>query len=193
MARFRCCGSATTEGHANDCSLKPPEATFEAREPEVKDEEGCRFDILQFRHIGECRGTCGGKEEGIRFADESGGELKILILMVDELSEEDIRELEKRGLKHLDDDAIEKILDMAEAGEIEVSVMVMTLEEIREQYAEQPKEDPNPFLTIKEAAEALQFSEGWTRTLCRDGRFEGAIKLDRRWAVPHDAIFEKED
>ena len=102
MARFRCCGSATTEGHANDCSLKPPEATFEAREPEVKDEEGCQFDILQFRHIGECRGTCGGKEEGIRFADESGGELKILILMVDELSEEDIKELEKPGLKHVD-------------------------------------------------------------------------------------------
>ena len=178
--------------------LKPPTIT-QMREPPPKpdDEEGCQFDILHFEHIGKCRGTCDGEGDGIQqFVDTQSGKLVIVLVDLSNATEEDIRDLEKRGLKRLTEEELHDIISECDAGELEVEVKTMTLEELREKYPRRnalPKKDPNPYLSIKDAAQELQFSESWVRKLCAKGRLEGAMKLERRWAIPHDAIYMKED
>jgi len=185
--RFRCCGNQANAGHADNCSLKPRTKA----EEEISEGEGCQFDILNFKHIGECKGTCeGDEEEGLRFADDSGDEL--LIILVDDLDEEKIKELENRGLRRLTAEDLEKIITLYESGKIKVKVTRMTYEEVAAKYVAPSDEDPDPFLNIREAAEALQFSESWTRALCRQGRLKGVLKIWRRWAIPRSAIY-KED
>lgn len=194
MARFRCCGNYNTDGHAEDCSLKPTTTPPpERKPPKADDEEGCRFDILHFEHIGECKGTCGKQGKAIQFADESTGELKILIIMVDgELDEETLKEMEERGLRRLTEQEMEKIVEATASGHIEVDVQVLSLEEIRAKFPRR-EEAPNPFLSVKDAAKELQFSESWVRKLCAKGRLAGAMKLERWWAIPRDAIYMKEE
>ena len=200
MATFRCCGNQSTEGHADDCALKPSSVTFPARDAPPEPEEGCQFDILHFEHIGECKGTCDGQGDGIKQLTQgaiSATENKIVLVDLSNATEEDIKELEKRGFKRLTEQEMTDIMSEYDAGEIEVEIITMTLEELLEEYPvldgnAQPAEASNPFLTIKEAAEALQFSESWTRTLCRTMRLSGAMKLGRRWAIPYDAIYEED-
>ena len=197
MAKFRCCGNYNTDGHAEGCLLKPP-TTTQMREPPPKpdDEEGCQFDILHFEHIGKCRGTCGEQGKAIQFTDESKGTKRIIIIIVDsDLDEETLKEMEERGLHRLSEEEMHDILLDEEEGET-IQIVTMTLEELREKYPRRnslPKKDPNPYLSIKDAAQELQFSESWVRKLCAKGRLEGAMKLERRWAIPHDAIYMKED
>lgn len=197
MARFRCCGRHNTDGHAEDCSLKPPTTKTPERTPPPEVEDGCRFDILRFEHIGECRGTCGEQGRAIQFADESEGKMKIVIVMVEAGDDpaETIKELEARGFRHLTEEELSEIVAAEARGGLEVEVQVLTLDEIKATFPRRglPEENPNPFLTIKEAAKELQFSESWVRKLCARGRLEGAMKLNRRWAIPHDAIYMKEE
>ncbi len=197
MAKFRCCGNFTTAGHADDCSLKPPPR--EVKQEEVNDEDGCQFDILHFEHIGECKGTCGDQGEAIQ-TEHIGedGTKKLVIVLIDlgDDPEEARKELEERGLRVLNEEEMMEVMSAIASGDLEIEVQTMTREELDERFPRRgsmPKTDPNPFLTIKEAAKVLGFSLGWTRTLCRKGRLPGAIKLDRRWAIPHDAIYMKED
>ncbi len=200
-AKFRCCSNYTTAGHATDCSLKPDSTAVEEKAKEAEEEgRGCKFDILKFEHIGECQGTCGDADEGIQFETEEGGVKKIIIIMMVDLGpdpEAKLKELEERGLRRLTQDEIREIIDAEASGEFDIQIQVITLEEIEKQFPkpDEPKkeeEKEDPYLDIKEAAKALQFSKGWTRTLCRKGRLPGAIKLDRVWAIPRSAIFEED-
>lgn len=188
MARFRCCGNYTVEGHTRSCPLKPPptEPTYEPEPTPEEKEEGCQFDIVHLEHIGECKGTCDDGGEVTQLADESGDTLVIVLIENDgsEESERRIEELEKQGLRRLTEDDLRQIIDAHDRGDLEVEVQTMTLDQIEEQVRERDR-----YLTIKEAASALGFSEGWTRTLCRRDMFEGAIKLRRRWAIPQKAIY----
>ena len=179
---FRCCRNPSTQGHAVDCPLKPPASYTEPPPVVLAEGEGCQFDIVHFQHIGECKGTCDG-EEGIQFADdESGVVIVVLIAADDENVEERLKKLEESGaLRRLSNEEMEKII----SGETEVTVLTMTLSEMEEKLA---AAIADPFLTIKQCAEVLGFSEGWTRELCRRGRLEGAIKLMRRWAIPQSAL-----
>ncbi len=200
MARFRCCGSYTTEGHADDCSLKPPKIETEQK-PHTEDAgEGCRFDILHFKHIGECKGTCDGGEgvsqDGIgQFAESAetqSGKLVIVLIDLAGATEEEIAELEELGLKRLTAEEMEDIMEAVEAGELEIEIQTLTVAEAIAK-AKQRKTKPDPYLDIHQAAELLGFSDGWTRTLCRNGRFEGAIKLDRQWAIPESTLLMEDD
>ena len=186
MARFRCCGSYTTEGHHRDCPLKPSAVDVE--------EKGCQFDIMHFKHIGECKHTCDGQGDGIKqYAEiQTGNKLTIVLVDMSNATEEDLKELEENGLKLLSEQEIGDIISKCEAGELEVGIQTMTLAEaLAKSKKDEPK--PDPYMDIKEAAKALQFSLGWTRTLCRKGKLEGAIKLDRVWAIPRSAIYMEDD
>lgn len=178
--KFRCCGNRSVEGHAADCPIKGSEA-------------GCQFDILHFKHIGECKGTCDGDEGVAQFAgnEAEGGILHIILVDLSNATLEQLRDLEKRGLRRLTDEELFKIVELHARGDLEVEVTTMTLTEREEAL---PKEKPDdPFLTIHTAALALGFSDGWVRTLCRDGRLPGALKLMRKWAIPESVIFVKEE
>lgn len=192
MARFRCCGNHSTAGHAADCSLKPPDYT----PPTIKtrtegdreeDEKGCQFDILHFKHIGTCKGTCEGEGEQARFQDPN----TLVIIMVeidpdDPMLAQKLQELERRGFHRLTDEEAAALLAAHERGDVKLEVKTMTLDELEEQTRAPDHDDP--FLTIQECAEILGFSLSWTRTLCRRGRFEGAIKLMKKWAIPQSAV-----
>lgn len=43
------------------------------------------------------------------------------------------------------------------------------------------------YLTIKEVAEKWDITPRRVRTLCENGRIEGAAKLGREWAIPEKA------
>ena len=189
--RFRCCGNRSSAGHAADCVLKPPEyqpppARQQTNTERQEQEEGCQFDILRFQHIGACKGTC-DEQELIRFAGpEDGDELVVIIVLIapdDEHAEEKIRKLGERGFKRLSDEELVEIVARHKAGDLRVQVITMTLGDLEEQT--RPKD---PYLDVRECAEILGFSKSWVRTLCRRGRFEGAIKLMREWAIPQSAI-----
>lgn len=198
--RFRCCGNLATRGHADNCELKPTAEEVHKDPPTTheEDEQGCQFDLFHFEHIGECKGTCDGVGDGIQqlTAGEDEDGVLIILLIEGDISTDDIKELGERGIKFLDRQELIDILSAYEDSEIEVQVQTMTVQEIKVQFekkGEEPKEDVDPYLTVKEAAKELQFSEGWVRTLCRTERLEGAIKLMRRWAIPLDAIYDTED
>ncbi len=195
MARFRCCGNYNTDGHAEDCSLKPSTTEAPTKPPKADDEEGCRFDILHFEHIGECKGTCDGEDDThVQFATQAHpGKVNVILVDLSDATEEDLKDLEERGFKRLTEQELIDLLSEYDAGEIEVEVTTMTLSEMKERYPKRTAKGPNPFLSVKEAAKELQFSESWVRKLCAKGRLAGAMKLGIRWAIPHDAIYMKED
>lgn len=43
------------------------------------------------------------------------------------------------------------------------------------------------YITLTEAAIKMEISSRRLRTLCENGRIEGAIKFGRNWAIPADA------
>ena len=45
----------------------------------------------------------------------------------------------------------------------------------------------NDYCTIKEAAEKWNLSERWVRSLCAQGKIEGAVQFGRAWAIPQYA------
>jgi hypothetical protein len=45
----------------------------------------------------------------------------------------------------------------------------------------------NDYYTIKEAAEKWNLSERWVRSLCSQGKIDGAVQFGRAWAIPQDA------
>lgn len=45
----------------------------------------------------------------------------------------------------------------------------------------------NEYYTIKEAAEKWNLSERWVRSLCAQGKIDGAVQFGRAWAIPQDA------
>lgn len=205
--KFRCCGNHTTRGHATECALKPTETASVNRHqgeadqhgskivsPEIMEGgrgDGCKFDILQFEHIGECKGTCDGEdgEETARMQDESGVIVLIQIDMSDPDAEEKLAELERRGWKRLSEEETRELLSQMMSGEVEVEVQTMTLDDLLERIRrEPPPPDKDPFLTAKQCAEILGFSVSWVRKLCARGRLEGALKLDKIWAIPQSAV-----
>jgi hypothetical protein len=56
---------------------------------------GCSFDILEFEHIGECKGTCGDQSEKIRFEMLDDGEVTLVVVELDLDSPEDMAKLEE--------------------------------------------------------------------------------------------------
>lgn len=198
-ARFRCCRNYTTAGHTPDCPLKPSAVDVEDKGETDEETQGCKFDILHFKHIGKCQGTCGDADEGVQFEGiGEDGEKQILVIMMVDLGDDPeakLKELEERGLRRLSKEEIDQIIEMEERGELKIQIQVTTLADIEARFPkpdEQPKEDPDPFMSIKEAAATLGFSQGWTRTLCRKGRLPGAMKLIHQWAIPRSAIFEED-
>jgi predicted DNA-binding transcriptional regulator AlpA len=196
MAHFRCCGNHSTAGHTVECPLKPPDyesppVRTQSSSEREEQEQGCQFDILRFQHIGDCKGTCGEEPERAHYQDPTT--LVIVVVEIDpddEMAEQKLQELERRGLHRLTEDELAELVDRHERGEVQLRVETMTLNELEEQ-TRLPESDV-PYLTIRECAELLGFSENWTRTLCRRGRFDGAIKLIHRWAIPKDAILEED-
>lgn len=194
MARFRCCGNHSTAGHAAGCPMKPPDyqpppQTAQTITKRQEQEQGCQFDIFRFQHIGDCKGTCGEEQEPIRFFNRAEQTVVLVMINADDPdAEERMKKLEAQGFKRLSLEEIAEIAAAYDNGELQVTVVTMTLdelEEVAEQIAEQPED---PFLSVNECAKLLGFSKGWIRELCRRGKFEGAIKLDRRWAIPQSAI-----
>lgn len=45
----------------------------------------------------------------------------------------------------------------------------------------------NEYYTIKEAAEKWNLPERWVRSLCAQGKIDGAVKFGRAWAILQDA------
>lgn len=204
--KFRCCGNQAVLGHAADCSLKPemaevkndnPAATGKARGGGAGDYSiGCQFDILEFEHIGDCKGTCDDQSESIRFdlgSDEEGGNIVIVeIDMDDPEAMARLEKLIKQGkIRPMTEEETQEIMGKLMSGELDVEIKKMSLSEFLD-IVEQPEPEDDPYLDVKQAAEALGFSLGWTRTLCRKGRLPGAIKLMRKWAIPRSAIFEED-
>lgn len=208
--KFRCCGNQSILGHADNCPLKPetsnpvdtsPPAVGRARGSGAG--SGCQFDILDFEHIGECQGTCGDQGESIRFDLGEGGVGggKIVIVEIDMDDPESLAKLEKlieQGkVRPMTEEETREVTRKLVSGELEVEIKKMSLAEFLEMVehdqSQEPQMDEDPFLDIKQAAEALGFSHSWTRTLCRKGRLPGALKLMRKWAIPRSAIFEEDD
>ncbi len=44
------------------------------------------------------------------------------------------------------------------------------------------------YISVKEASEKWNISDRRIRTLCNEGRIEGAVKIGRNWSVPADAV-----
>jgi predicted DNA-binding transcriptional regulator AlpA len=156
---------------------------------------GCSFDILEFEHIGECKGTCGDQSEKIRFEMLDDGEVTLVVVELDLDSPEDMAKLEellKQGnVREMTAEETREVLGKLISGRLDIEIKKMTLDEFLSMLlGEQPKPKPDdPYLTVKEAAAALGFSLSWTRALCRMGRLPGAVKLMRKWAIPQSAVF----
>lgn len=44
------------------------------------------------------------------------------------------------------------------------------------------------YLNVEEAVDAIGCTDGWVRSMCRDGRLPGAIKAgERAWLIPVEA------
>jgi len=191
MARFRCCGNHSTAGHAATCSMKPPDyqrpVVTQTEDDRRERETGCQFDILRFQHIGECKGTCDEEPETIQFQDPNT--LVIVLVEIDpndEQAEQKLKELERRGFRRLSENDLRNLVELHERGEVQLRVESMTLDQFEEKT--RAPEIDDPYLSISQCADILGFSKSWVRELCRRGRFEGAIKLIGKWAVPQSAV-----
>lgn len=173
--------------------MKPPEyqppPVIQTATKQQEQEQGCQFDIFQFQHIGDCKGTCEGEQEPVRFFDQEGATIILVMVDADDPdAEERMKKLEEQGFRRLSMEETAEIAAAHDNGELQVTVVTMTLDELEEAAKQVTEQPEDVFLSVNECAKLLGFSRGWIRELCRRGKFEGAIKLLRVWAIPQSAV-----